>query len=75
MVKFDYFYGGHVEMPDAGFSATPVDQRDLSNETLSSAFSEAKAMAEIMDPLGFDTLWMSEHHFRQKDLEEYLIFQ
>lgn len=64
MVKFDYFYGGHIEMPDAGFSATPVDQRDLSNETLSSAFSEAKAMAEIMDPLGFDTLWMSEHHFQ-----------
>ena len=64
MVKFDYFYGGHIEMLDAGFSATPVDQRDLSNETLSSAFSEAKAMAEIMDPLGFDTLWMSEHHFQ-----------
>lgn len=66
MVKFDYFYGGHIEMPDAGFSATPVDQRDLSNDTLSSAFSEAKAMAEIMDPLGFDTLWMSEHHFQSE---------
>jgi len=66
LVKFDYFYGGHIEMPDAGFSATPVDQRDLSNDTLSSAFSEAKAMAEIMDPLGFDTLWMSEHHFQSE---------
>ena len=66
LVKFDYFYGGHVEMPDAGFSATPVGERNLSEELLASSFSEAKAMAKIMDPLGYDTLWMSEHHFQSE---------
>ena len=66
MVKFDYFYGGHVEMQDAGFLATPVAERNLSEELLASSFSEAKAMAKVMDPLGYDTLWMSEHHFQSE---------
>lgn len=64
LVKFDYFYGGHIGFPDIGFDATPVDGRVVHNQKLASVFEETKSMALIMDRFGFDTLWLSEHHFQ-----------
>ena len=64
--KYDNFYGGHVAMDGLGFHGTPVDDRVLSDEQLSSAYAEARAMAELMDRLDFDTLWLAEHHFQRE---------
>lgn len=66
MTKFDYFYGGHAELENVGFSGIPVDDRRESNEILSSVFDEAKSIAQIMDSKGFDTLWLAEHHFQSE---------
>ena len=66
MVKFDYFYGGHIGFSDIGFDATPVDDRIVTNQKLASVFEETKSIALVMDKLGFDTLWLSEHHFQSE---------
>ena len=66
ITKFDNFYGGHVEMDNPGFQGTRVDDRAMSDEQLASVFDEARAIAEVMDRLGFDTLWLAEHHFQRE---------
>ena len=65
-MKFDNFYGGHVEMENLGFQGLPADDRLVSDERLASAFDEARAMAQFMDAAGYDTLWFAEHHFQRE---------
>jgi len=65
-VKFDNFYGGHVEMDNLGFQGLPADERIESDEHLASVFDEARAMAQLMDRAGYDTLWFAEHHFQRE---------
>ena len=66
ITKFDYFYGGHVEMDNMGFQGLRVDDRIESDEHLASVFDEAQAIAQLMDKLNFDTLWLAEHHFQRE---------
>ena len=66
ITKFDYFYGGHVEMDNMGFQGLRVDDRIESDEHLASVFDEAQAIAQLMDQLNFDTLWLAEHHFQRE---------
>ena len=66
ITKFDAFYGGHVEIEDFGFQGIPVDDRWLSDKHLSTALDIAKQFATLMDAKGFDTLWLSEHHFQRE---------
>ena len=65
-IKFDSFYGGHVAMENMGFKGMRVNERIESDEHLNSVFTEAQAMAALMDPLGYDTLWFAEHHFQRE---------
>ena len=66
ITKFDYFYGGHVEMDNMGFQGLRVDDRIESDEHLASVFDEARTIAQLMDQLNFDTLWLAEHHFQRE---------
>ena len=66
ITKFDYFYGGHVEMDNMGFQGLRVDDRIESDEHLASVFDEALSLAQLMDRLNFDTLWLAEHHFQRE---------
>ena len=66
ITKFDYFYGGHVEMDNMGFQGVRVDDRRESDEHLASVFDEARTIAQLMDTLNFDTLWLAEHHFQRE---------
>ena len=66
ITKFDYFYGGHVEMDNMGFQGLRVDDRIESDEHLASVFDEARTIAQLMDRLNFDTLWLAEHHFQRE---------
>ena len=52
-MKFDNFYGGHVEMKNLGFPVLPANDRHVSDEELASAFDEARAMAQLMDTAGY----------------------
>ena len=66
ITKFDYFYGGHVEMENLGFQGLPVDDRVESDAHLNTVIDESRSIAELMDGLNFDTLWLAEHHFQRE---------
>lgn len=67
--RFDSLFAGHVDFEDLGYEATPVNDRWLSDEHLTSVFDKTTAMAKAMDRLGFYTLWMAEHHFQREGYE------
>ena len=71
MIKsFSALYAGHVLEGEAiGFSGTPHDDRWYSNERLIEVFDIAKEAAIFMDELGYDVLWMAEHHFQREGYE------
>jgi alkanesulfonate monooxygenase SsuD/methylene tetrahydromethanopterin reductase-like flavin-dependent oxidoreductase (luciferase family) len=67
--KFATVYPGHIDLPDRGQDATPANERRFSNEALAGVFAKTEAIAECMDGLGFDTLWLAEHHFQYEGYE------
>ncbi len=70
MIKsFSYIYVGHVDMENLGFEGTPVNDRRYSNDHLITAFDTAAELAKTMDPLGYDALWLAEHHFQHEGYE------
>jgi alkanesulfonate monooxygenase SsuD/methylene tetrahydromethanopterin reductase-like flavin-dependent oxidoreductase (luciferase family) len=70
ITQFSALYAGHVlEGEGIGFNGTPHDDRWYSNERLAEAFEIAKDSAILMDKLGYDVLWMAEHHFQREGYE------
>ena len=69
ITKFSSLYAGHVDLGDMGQDATPANERRYSNEHLMTVFSKTEAVAKSMDRLGFDTLWLAEHHFQHEGYE------
>jgi alkanesulfonate monooxygenase SsuD/methylene tetrahydromethanopterin reductase-like flavin-dependent oxidoreductase (luciferase family) len=67
--KFTTVYPGHVDLPDMGQEATPANERRFSNEHLASVFEKTEAFAKKLDEIGFDTLWLAEHHFQHEGYE------
>ncbi len=69
ITKFVTVYPGHIDMPDRGQDATPANERRFSNEQLAGVFDKTEAVAKTMDRLGYDTLWLAEHHFQHEGYE------
>ena len=69
ITRFGSLYAGHVDLDDVGYDATPVNDRRLSDEKLTSVFLKAQAIAVKMDELGYDTFWSAEHHFQHEGYE------
>ncbi len=69
ITKFTTVYAGHVDLPDRGQDATPANERRYSNEHLASVFEKTEAIAKRMDALGYETLWLAEHHFQHEGYE------
>jgi len=69
ITKFVTVYPGHVDFPDHGQDATPANERRFSNEQLAQVFEKTEAVAKAMDRLGYDTLWLAEHHFQHEGYE------
>ncbi len=67
--KFATVYPGHIDMPDYGQDNTPANARRFSNEELCTVFDKSEAVAKRMDELGWDTLWLAEHHFQYEGYE------
>src|SRR5215475_12090622 len=64
-----FVYAGHIDVPDHGQNATPANDRRYSNDELASVFDKTAAIAKKMDELGYDTLWLAEHHFQHEGYE------
>jgi alkanesulfonate monooxygenase SsuD/methylene tetrahydromethanopterin reductase-like flavin-dependent oxidoreductase (luciferase family) len=69
ITKFDSLYAGHIDMDNVGYAGTAVNDRRFPNEHLVTVFDKAQAMAQLMDRVGYDTLWTAEHHFQYEGYE------
>lgn len=69
ITKFDTLYAGHVDMENVGYGGVPVNDRHFSNSHLVTALDKASNIAKTMDNLGYDTMWMAEHHFQPEGYE------
>jgi alkanesulfonate monooxygenase SsuD/methylene tetrahydromethanopterin reductase-like flavin-dependent oxidoreductase (luciferase family) len=69
ITKFSTVYPGHIDLPDHGQNATPANERRFSNADLAGVFGKSERVAGLMDRLGWDTLWMAEHHFQYEGYE------
>lgn len=69
ITKFVTVYPGHVDFADHGQTATPANERRFTNAELAQVFEKTEAVAKTMDRLGYDTLWIAEHHFQHEGYE------
>ena len=69
ITRFGCVYAGHVDMDDIGFGGAAVNERWLPDEQLATVFDKARAYALVMDRVGFDVLWLAEHHFQREGHE------
>ena len=67
--RFSVLYVGHIELDNVGRDGTPADERRYPNERLVEAMAMAEDVAREMDTLGYDTLWLAEHHFQREGYE------
>jgi len=67
---FSTLYAGHVlEGDNIGLHGTPHDDRLYDNDRLALSFNIAKDISITMEALGYDILWMAEHHFQREGYE------
>src|SRR6266852_5624275 len=69
ITRFSTLYVGHIELEHCGLPGTPADDRRYSNDRLIEAFATADALARAADSLGYETLWLAEHHFQHEGYE------
>jgi alkanesulfonate monooxygenase SsuD/methylene tetrahydromethanopterin reductase-like flavin-dependent oxidoreductase (luciferase family) len=69
ITRFGSLFAGHVDLPDHGLDATPVNDRWLPDEELVTVFDKATRIAKLMDRCGYDVLWLAEHHFQREGYE------
>jgi alkanesulfonate monooxygenase SsuD/methylene tetrahydromethanopterin reductase-like flavin-dependent oxidoreductase (luciferase family) len=67
--KFSVLYVGHIALENVGRDGTPADERCYPNERLVEAMAMSEDVARTMDGLGYDTLWLAEHHFQREGYE------
>jgi alkanesulfonate monooxygenase SsuD/methylene tetrahydromethanopterin reductase-like flavin-dependent oxidoreductase (luciferase family) len=67
--RFSVLYVGHIALDHLGRDGTPADARRYPNERLVEAMAMAEDVAREMDALGYDTLWLAEHHFQREGYE------
>jgi alkanesulfonate monooxygenase SsuD/methylene tetrahydromethanopterin reductase-like flavin-dependent oxidoreductase (luciferase family) len=69
ITRFSTLYVGHVELERCGLDGTPADDRRYPNGRLTEVFETAVALARATDALGYETLWLAEHHFQHEGYE------
>ena len=67
--RFGTLYAGQVDLDGIGFNGPAANSRRYDNEHLIGALDTAEQLAVSMDRLGFDTLWLAEHHFQREGYE------
>ena len=68
-MKFSTLYAGYIDMEDLGEHGAKVGERWFSNEQLATVYDKSLVLAQACEELGFDTLWLAEHHFQPEGYE------
>ncbi len=69
ITKFGTLFAGHVDLPEVGYDAPPVNSYWLPNGQLATVYAKTEAIAKFMDRSGYETLWLAEHHFQREGYE------
>lgn len=69
IARFSTLYVGHVELEECGLAGRAADDRRYPNERLAGVFDTAVELARAVDGLGYETLWLAEHHFQHEGYE------
>ena len=70
MVKsFGVQYAGYIDMEQVGYGGVPVNDRWFPNERLIEVLANARDLAQLLEWLGYDSLWTAEHHFQREGYE------
>jgi alkanesulfonate monooxygenase SsuD/methylene tetrahydromethanopterin reductase-like flavin-dependent oxidoreductase (luciferase family) len=63
---FDY---GTVRMSDAGMAGPPAQDRRYGAGDFAAYYADLIGYAKAAEPLGYDSLWLTEHHFQHEGFE------
>ena len=68
-MKLDVFFFGAVPMPDAGNAGPVPTTRRYDMTDVVAAYDNLFHWADTADRLGYDTMWLTEHHFQHEGYE------
>ncbi len=71
MIKYfsHTFIGDILDGDRLGLDGPLAKDRRYPNERLTSAFENARETAQLMEELGYDMMWLAEHHFQPEGYE------
>jgi alkanesulfonate monooxygenase SsuD/methylene tetrahydromethanopterin reductase-like flavin-dependent oxidoreductase (luciferase family) len=68
-MRTDLHFYATVPMPDAGAGAPAPEDRRTTNADVITTYESLEHWARLADDLGYDTLWLTEHHFQHEGYE------
>ncbi|MCU4183181.1 LLM class flavin-dependent oxidoreductase [Acidiferrimicrobium sp. IK] len=68
-MRIDLHFYGMVPMSDAGAGAPAPTDRRATNDAVAAGYANLCHWAATADPLGYDTMWLTEHHFQYEGYE------
>jgi alkanesulfonate monooxygenase SsuD/methylene tetrahydromethanopterin reductase-like flavin-dependent oxidoreductase (luciferase family) len=68
-MRVDTNFFGTVPMPDAGDPSIVPTERRFGNDSVIACYDNMIHWAQTADSAGFDTMWLTEHHFQHEGYE------
>jgi alkanesulfonate monooxygenase SsuD/methylene tetrahydromethanopterin reductase-like flavin-dependent oxidoreductase (luciferase family) len=68
-LRTDLHFYATAPMPDAGAGPPAPTDRRITNDDVVTTYEALQGWARLADDLGFDTLWLTEHHFQHEGYE------
>src|SRR6478735_5669466 len=68
-MRVDLDFYGSAPMSDPGAGLPDPRDRRVTNEQVASAYADLCHWARTADGLGYDTMWLTEHHFQHEGYE------
>jgi len=68
-MQLGVFLFGNVDMPDAGWAGPDPQDRRYRQPDFVKQYDDCFAYAQAAEALGFDTYWLTEHHFQHEGYE------
>ena len=68
-MRVDTNFFGTVPMPDAGDPTVAPTARRYGNDDVIACYENMLHWSQTADALGFDTVWLTEHHFQHEGYE------
>jgi alkanesulfonate monooxygenase SsuD/methylene tetrahydromethanopterin reductase-like flavin-dependent oxidoreductase (luciferase family) len=68
-MRTDLHFYATAPMPDAGAGAPAPTDRRVTNDDVLETYDRLGHWARLADDLGYDTFWLTEHHFQHEGYE------